>query len=78
VGAKLLVEIGSEGGRRHNSPLNCTPSSEGVTTEGPLGDEGTLMTNTTPTEQITLYGGNELNRTESYAIEPEPSELSSH
>jgi hypothetical protein len=38
VGAKLLVEIGPEGGRRHNSPLKNLPSSEGDTTEGPLGD----------------------------------------
>jgi hypothetical protein len=34
----LLVEIGPEGGRRHNSPLKALPSSEGVTVEGPLGD----------------------------------------
>jgi hypothetical protein len=39
VGAKLLVEIGPEGGHRHNSPLMIPPSSEGVTAEGPLGDE---------------------------------------
>jgi hypothetical protein len=38
VGAKLLAEIGPEGGRRHNSPLKALPSSEGVTAEGPLGD----------------------------------------
>jgi hypothetical protein len=38
VGAKLLVEIGPEGGRRHNSPLKDLPSSEGVTAEGPFGD----------------------------------------
>jgi hypothetical protein len=38
VGAKLLVEIGPEGGHRHNSPLKTLPSSEGDTTEGPLGD----------------------------------------
>jgi hypothetical protein len=37
---KLLVEIGSEGGRRHNSPLIGLLSSEGVMAEGPLGDEG--------------------------------------
>jgi hypothetical protein len=34
----LLVEIGPEGGRRHNSPLKAQPSFEGVTAEGPLGD----------------------------------------
>jgi hypothetical protein len=39
VGAKLLVELGPEGGRRHNSPLKTPPSPEGDTTEGPLGDE---------------------------------------
>jgi hypothetical protein len=38
VGAKLLVEIGPEGGRRHNSPLKALPSSGGVTAEGPLRD----------------------------------------
>jgi hypothetical protein len=36
----VLVEIGPEGGRRHNSSLTYPPSSEGVTTEGPFGDEG--------------------------------------
>jgi hypothetical protein len=36
----LLVEIEPEGGCRHNSPLNRTPFSKGVTVEGPLGDEG--------------------------------------
>jgi hypothetical protein len=36
----VLVEIRSEGGRRHNSPLNCLPFFEGDTAEGPLGDEG--------------------------------------
>jgi hypothetical protein len=35
VGAKLLVGIGPEGGRRHNSPLKALPSSERDTTEGP-------------------------------------------
>jgi hypothetical protein len=35
----VLVEIRPEGGRRHNSPLTISPSSEGVTAEGPLGDE---------------------------------------
>jgi hypothetical protein len=35
----VLVEIGPEGGRRHNSPLMILPSSEGATAEGPLGDE---------------------------------------
>jgi hypothetical protein len=35
----LSVEIGPEGGRRHNSPLTVPPSSEGDTAEGPLGDE---------------------------------------
>jgi hypothetical protein len=34
----VLVEIGPEGGRRHNSPMKALPSSEGDTTEGPLGD----------------------------------------
>jgi hypothetical protein len=34
----VLVEIGPEGGRQHNSPLEALPSSEGVTAEGPLGD----------------------------------------
>jgi hypothetical protein len=44
VAAKLLVEIGLESGRRHNSPLTIPPSSEGVTAEGPLGDErGALL-----------------------------------
>jgi hypothetical protein len=31
----VLVEIGPEGGRRHNSPLMILPSSEGATAEGP-------------------------------------------
>jgi hypothetical protein len=35
----VLVEIGPEGGRRHNNPLNCLPSSEGDAAEGPLGVE---------------------------------------
>jgi hypothetical protein len=39
VGAKLLVEIGPEGGRQHNSPLMAPPFSEGDTAEGPLRDE---------------------------------------
>jgi hypothetical protein len=38
VGAKLLVEIGPEGGRQHNSPMSALPSYEGDTAEGPLGD----------------------------------------
>jgi hypothetical protein len=39
VGAKLLVEIGPEGGLRHNSPRDVSLSSEGDTAEGPFGDE---------------------------------------
>jgi hypothetical protein len=35
VGAKLLVEIEPEGGRRHNSPLKALPSSEEDSVEGP-------------------------------------------
>jgi hypothetical protein len=35
VGAKLLVEIGPEGGRRHNSPLIIPLSSEGKQPEAP-------------------------------------------
>jgi hypothetical protein len=34
----VLVEIGPEGGRRHNSHLKALPSSEGVTNEGPFED----------------------------------------
>jgi hypothetical protein len=34
----MLVEIGPEGGRRHNSPLKTLPSSEGDTAGGRLGD----------------------------------------
>jgi hypothetical protein len=38
------------------APLNRQASSEGVTAEGPLGDEGKrLMSNSIHTEQITLY-----------------------
>jgi hypothetical protein len=37
--APLLVEIGPEGGLRHNSPRRFPLSSEGDTTEGPFGDE---------------------------------------
>jgi hypothetical protein len=36
----LLVEIGPEGGRRHNSPLKTLPSSEGDTAEGPPSEMG--------------------------------------
>jgi hypothetical protein len=39
VGTKLLVEIGPEGGCRHNSPLTVPLSSEGKRPEAPLGDE---------------------------------------
>jgi hypothetical protein len=35
VGAKLLVEIRPEGGRRHNNPLKALPSSVGNAAEGP-------------------------------------------
>jgi hypothetical protein len=31
----MLVEIGSEGGRRHNSPLNVLPPPKGKAAEGP-------------------------------------------
>jgi hypothetical protein len=55
-GETVLVEIGLEVGRRHNSPLNRQASSERVTAEGPLGDEGKRSkSNSILTEQITLY-----------------------
>jgi hypothetical protein len=40
----MLVEIGSEGGCRHKSPLMVPPSSEGDTAEGPLrGEHNALL-----------------------------------
>jgi hypothetical protein len=39
VGAKLLVEIGPEGGRRHNKPLIVPLPFEERRPEAPLGNE---------------------------------------
>jgi hypothetical protein len=51
----LLVEIGSEGGRRHNNPLIVPPSSEGDTAEGPLGDERNALLLSLPSLRKLLY-----------------------
>jgi hypothetical protein len=54
VGAKLLVEIGPEGGRRHNSPLSVLPPPKGKVAEGPLGERRrNLVTNATSTNPST-------------------------
>jgi hypothetical protein len=55
VGAKLLVEIRPEGGHRHNSPLTIPPSSEGVTTGGPLGDKQNALLLPLPSLSKLLY-----------------------
>jgi hypothetical protein len=55
VGAKLLVEIGPEGGRRHNNPLMAPPSFEGDTTEGPLRDEWNTLLLSLPSLSKLLY-----------------------
>jgi hypothetical protein len=48
MGAKLLVEIGPEGGHLHNSPLNVLPPPKGKAAEGPLGERRrNLATNAT-------------------------------
>jgi hypothetical protein len=51
----LLVEIGSESGRRHNSPLTTLPSSEGVMAEGPFGDEQNALLLPLPSLSKLLY-----------------------
>jgi hypothetical protein len=52
---ELLVEIGPEGGRRHNSPLMVPSSSEGDTAEGPLGDERHALLLSLPSLSKLLY-----------------------
>jgi hypothetical protein len=90
----VLVEIGPEGGRRHNSLLMFPPSSEGDTAEGPLGDKQNALLLSLPSLSKLLYITTKLllllllppyatketkhSETESFGIKPEPSELSSH
>jgi hypothetical protein len=38
----MLVEIGPEGGRRHNSPLTTLPPPKGSRPKAPLGGEGNV------------------------------------
>jgi hypothetical protein len=60
VGAKLLVEIGPERGRRHNNPLKTLPFSEGNTAEGPLGDGRNALLLLLPLLSMLCYTTNKL------------------
>jgi hypothetical protein len=88
------VEIGPEGGRRHNSPLKALPSSEGKAAKAPpLGDGRRalllLLIWLPPLPKyfylyylysypLVLRKRNEVLKNRKPRIKPEPSELSSY